>query len=461
MAYLDLAKKFSNDMYATKKDVANELKLASIDNIWINIINYRSFFNTILSLKHITGTAYSICFTPMINDEVSSLERKLSKGMIEYGKLERNNCLNEYKKVAYHNILSTVAKKYGLTIDDTIISMIVAGTTSVLPPEMIILNRYYQCLKSIEDNPSSEIDDSILADFYANLTGQEELSEFYRKNDVNNLYSKTTIDRIYLGIPANLIDKNMEELFNFIKKSKVSLFSKAVAAFYYFYYVKPFELYNEEIAILLFKKILAFNDLGSSVVSVNFENILLKQDELESFIIESQRTCDLTYILNYFVKKSDLMVNNYLDELVDAQKKAIKDEIYTPEDNSFKEEKVENIDNENLNVEGAATTPIESSPITFSTNVAINNIPTGLSEAEASKLETHLIELDPSLSHSQAYFYARHCTINMKYTILQFKKELGCAYETARSSMDHLVYLGYYRKEMLKNKFIYTPVKKN
>ena len=48
----------------------------------------------------------------------------------------------------------------------------------------------------------------------------------------------------------------------------------------------------------------------------------------------------------------------------------------------------------------------------------------------------------------------------MKYTISQYKKCLNCAYETARTSMDGLVYLGFYSKEPLKNKYIYTPVKK-
>ena len=87
-------------------------------------------------------------------------------------------------------------------------------------------------------------------------------------------------------------------------------------------------------------------------------------------------------------------------------------------------------------------------------------MPTGLNEADATKLENHLLELNPNLTHGQAYFYARHCTIGMNYTISQYKKSLGCAYETARTSMDNLVYLGYYRKELLKNKYIYTPVLK-
>ena len=98
--------------------------------------------------------------------------------------------------------------------------------------------------------------------------------------------------------------------------------------------------------------------------------------------------------------------------------------------------------------------------VNFAQNIAISNLPTGLSEEEASKLENHLLELNPYLTRGQAYFYARHCTIGMCYTISQYKKEVGCAYETARCSMDNLVTLGYYVKKQLKNKYIYTPVKK-
>ena len=68
--------------------------------------------------------------------------------------------------------------------------------------------------------------------------------------------------------------------------------------------------------------------------------------------------------------------------------------------------------------------------------------------------------MDPSLKKGEAYFYARHCTMHMNYTIAQYKKALGCAYETARTSMEHLVELHYYEKAQVKNKFVYTPIKK-
>ena len=92
--------------------------------------------------------------------------------------------------------------------------------------------------------------------------------------------------------------------------------------------------------------------------------------------------------------------------------------------------------------------------------LGISELPPELSENDILRLERHLKESDPSLSRAEAYFYARHCTMGKYYTINDFKEVIGCAYETARTSMDHLSNSGYYRKEKFKNKFIYTPTKK-
>ncbi len=91
-------------------------------------------------------------------------------------------------------------------------------------------------------------------------------------------------------------------------------------------------------------------------------------------------------------------------------------------------------------------------------SLAIKYVPRGLDEREAQRLEVHLLELDPSLKKGEAKFYARHCTLGKMYTIQQFKQANRCAYETARTGMEHLVQLGYYRKEQIKNKFVYTPI---
>ena len=71
-----------------------------------------------------------------------------------------------------------------------------------------------------------------------------------------------------------------------------------------------------------------------------------------------------------------------------------------------------------------------------------------------------LLEMDPMLKKSQAHFYVHHCTQGRYYTIQQFVKFEGCVYETGRTSMDDLAKLGYYRRDQIKNKFVYTPINK-
>ena len=84
-----------------------------------------------------------------------------------------------------------------------------------------------------------------------------------------------------------------------------------------------------------------------------------------------------------------------------------------------------------------------------------------LSEKDASLVADHLLELCPTLKRGQAEFYARHCTIGKYYNIQQYKEFNDVAYETARTSMDLLADYGFYRKELFKNKYIYTPVTKS
>ena len=97
-------------------------------------------------------------------------------------------------------------------------------------------------------------------------------------------------------------------------------------------------------------------------------------------------------------------------------------------------------------------------PVVFEQKVSMPTLPTGLDEKDIALIAENLLELYPSLKVNQAKFYASHCTIGKYYSIAQYKKETGVAYETARTSMDNLVNLGFYKKEQIKNKFVYTPV---
>ena len=466
-----LAIKFSNEKYCTKKEVVEAMKTPLVDSIWNSVLEYRSNFSIVLGLKHINNTPYSVCITPNMSDRLCSIDRKLSKLSTSFVKISNPAEKKFYEVRSYVKILKCVAKRYGLKLEDSVIENIVNGNISTLSPDLMILHRYYQCLLDIEKNPLAPINDELLSKYYGLLIGTSELNKFYRTKEVDG--NKTLIGKIYLGVPVNTIESNMQQLYSYLETSHVSMFIRALSAFYFIYYVKPFDEYTEEIATLVMKKVFALNDIGEYSAFIDFEDLVSNKEQLENEIIESQKSFDLTYLVDYVLEKTDPMLQEMENALFEAQNTAIHYEMNQPEENNVLN-KIQSVNYSDANsFKNIPSSPsdvvpehkveqrkVVESSVGYNQSIAISNLPTGLSEEEAIRLENHLMELNPNLSHGQAYFYARHCTLGMNYTISQYKKELGCAYETARSSMDHLVYLGYYRKELLKNKYIYTPVKK-
>lgn len=98
---------------------------------------------------------------------------------------------------------------------------------------------------------------------------------------------------------------------------------------------------------------------------------------------------------------------------------------------------------------------IEEAP-SYSVSLPANQ----LSPAEIKEYAQYLIETNPRLSKKQAVFLANHCTVGRYYTVQDFKKSMKVVYETARTSMEKLATEGYYVKAQVKNKFVYTPRKK-
>lgn len=511
-------KKFSNEIYATKQDVSRALKTPLIDGFWTNILEYREQFFKVIKLKHIDGQSFQVCLTPEISSRINVLERKLSKIMINYSRLEANGTNRYFIYNSFKSELESIAKLYSINPTETDYKNIIGNNSSFVSSDISILKRYLDCLKDLEQNSLQDIDDNTIGNFYSYLMGTDELTSYYRTKNVQNQYSRYQIGKIYLGVPPNVIENAVDQLIVYIENSNDSLFVKAVCTFYFLYYIKPFETYSEEIAMLLFKKVLSYNELGSVVAFINFESILLDKEEIEKQFIESQKNYDLTYLLFYFLKKAEKIVDDTIDSIVNSEKMEIQKDLYQADEPIVKAEDIKEFEpeektpltTEELDVkfgEEPVETPItkeekqvnvepilpeakEEQTVTtidnnlestnssasiepvnnnvndvskdtgISTNIAIQNVPTGLSEEEAQKLETHLMEMNPDLSRGEAFFYARHCTIGMMYTVSQYQKSVMCAYETARSSMNKLVILGYYKKELLKKKFVYTPIKR-
>ena len=491
MAGNDLAMRFTEDKYATKNEVARELKITSVDTFWANILAYRSSFYHYLAIRTIEKKMFLFCGCPAVNASVNNLEMKLIRVNREYGMLSpQSKSTRQLTQSFDRKILNILNQTEQLEVgDDFIDSVLRHEVVSAIPSNMLLVN-YMNALNYIKKAYVNPIDDDFLSALYCKLLGTEELTQFYRSNDDRNPENRVLIDRIYTSAPYNLIDGMMTSLFTFISTSTLSSLLKAVVVYFYINYVKPFPKYSEEIAILMAKAVLAHEAFGETVVDLPFEQLmLLSSEEIARIYVEVQKTADVTYFVNYASRHLSQYFEGFLDEIAKSKVNEMRQDFYQVDEKQEEIEVSEEPEEEEKKVETidlfAASEPVQeqkepeqSAPVVeeapqveqpkkktvkvtyVQEELAVAYIPVALDEKQAVLLEQDLLERDPELKKGEAKFYARHCTKGKKYTIAQYKKSLRCAYETARTSMDHLAELLYYRKEKVKNKYVYIPVEK-
>ena len=451
----DLSIRFSNTIYATKQDVAKALNINAIDDIWNRIISYRSSFNKSLILRNIERTPYSVTLTPSINNKLNIIERKLTKAILKYSKLDEDENKIHLRKEHYIRCLYWLANKYNISVTEEFLYSLIEGNLSTLSPSEIILANYYRILRFIDKHYFDPINHDLMIRIYCLFTGLEKIDNPYRTKNMEDYSSNVTIGSYYNSAPHEKIISMMEEFFDYLQNDDLSPIVKSITAYYFITHIKPFDVYSEEIGLIVMKYILAHSDFEDVATLLDLEVLLSENEEVVNGILnEVRKTNDMTYLVSYLLPTIDQIVTNLVNKLSVVNTMSVRDEYYEkPTSNvRLKEKSLPPVNiNEPLSKDAA-------SQVSFEMNVSLPTVPVGLDEKDAAKIEEHLLEIYPTLKRGQAYFYARHCTIGKYYTISQYKKLLDCAYETARTSMDNLVDLGFYRKEKLNNKFIYTPL---
>ena len=499
MAGNDYAMRFTEDKYATKLEVGRELKVSSVDPFWSNILSYRSNFYHYLSIRTIEKNMLLFCGCPAINSLVNNLEAKLLRVNREIMMLAPNT--KQAKNVDYtfkKEVLNILNEFEQLHVGDDFIDSVMRNeVVSAIPTNMLLVN-YPSALNYIKTAYVNKIDEDFLAELYAKILGTEELVTFYRASEDRNPENRVLIDRVYTSAPVNLIGPMMNSLFTFINSSTLPTSLKAIITFFYINFVKPFASYSEEMAILMAKAVLAHEAYGDAIVALPLEKLLLlPKEEAARIYVEVQKTADVTYFVDYAFKHLSKYCDTFLDDIANAKVSEMRADFYqVDEDKPIQEveipepARVETVDlfadeQEEESVEQPAPQPApapvqevekqeeprevvmpevpkkKTVKVTYvQEELAVAYIPVALDEKQAVLLEQDLLERDPELKKGEAKFYARHCTKGKKYTIAQYKKSLRCAYETARTSMDHLAELLYYRKEKIKNKYVYIPVER-
>lgn len=458
MAGNDLNQKYTIEKYCSKADLVKLFGTGIVEPIWNELNEFRKRLLVDMPIYDASHNRFKLAYFDQTIAKQAQTNDNVSAYVNSYNKLEAGSVAQyTFTRDMLKNSLKAIAEHNGIEASEVIISNILDGR--IVDEQYKILSKYYLCLLELQKSTSEDINEEFLAKYYTVLRGEEELTCFYRVNDAQTLSSRALVDRTYdRGIPSNLIDDIMAELLNYISNSGVSLATRLSATFFMFNFVKPFDIYNMELACLLAKRIIAESNANASCIYVPIESFINDPTFFGEVTKEVTRTHDFTYA---FLKGSDLTIDAFsiaIDRILDvhalsldtevklgSDKKKIQYEFkIKPEEKKTPEKKVET---KKQIIEQA-----ERNVIHFDGE--------NLSEKELKAKAKDLLERDPFLNKHQADFYVHHCTPGKYYSIQEYVKFERVVYETARTSLDLLAKRGYYREQSVKNKYVYTPINK-
>ncbi len=474
MAGSELNVKFTNEKYMTRMEVAKSLGTNLIDQIWREIIVYRRGMAVELPIFDNAHFHFNLTQTPKVINIMGEIIGRVSKCDALFDKL-MNGSIAKYTLT--HDMLKTalkcVAKFNNIDVSEITLQNIIEHQCNDERYQVII--NYFNALERLSKASYEQFGEEFLANYYAILKGQEELTSFYRVNDSNSPSSRFLVGAEFNnGVPAHLIEDMMNSVIAFANDRNHSLLTRLVATIFMFNYIKPFEDFNLEISLIAAKAILSSSGLSLASVYVPLELILNDKDLFGEISREVLKSHDFTYALLKGNDSINAAFDAIIDRIVQVNAKALEATITMGDDaKKFKEEFgiepakdiFEEARPQPIPTPEVATRPAPAPVVAPAVHAApqkpIDNRPTSdLSEKELKAREIDILESDPYIKKGQAHFYVRHCTKGKFYTIQEYKRFEGCVYETARTSMDNLAYRGYYRREQIKNKFVYTPIDK-
>ena len=457
MAINDLNQKYTIERYCTKMEVAKSLGTNLIEPFWKEIAEFRSRLAIGLPIFDTAHNHFSLTYFDQTQAKSSLFGENITKYIADYAKIKRGSIAEfTFTREMLKQSLKHIAKLNKIDASEINLSNIVEDKEE--NEAYINLIRYKNALLDFNKQSFGNVDEEFLANEYAILRGENELTSFYRMSDVVTNNSKALVDRDYdQGVPARMIEEMMASLFEYINNSNISLLCRITAIMFMFNYVKPFEKYNLELGILLSKRIIASSEVSSPAIYLPIEAILSDKDFFDNVSREVKKTHDFTYIFNKGASTliesielaSSRITQLYAHELETESKmgsdpKKIKEEFGIDVSVNEVIKKVETKEEIQKRIE---------KPV-------IEKEQEVVSEKELKAKMNDMLESDPFLKKAQAHFYVHHSTKGRYYTIQQYIKFENCVYETGRTSMDNLAKLGYYRREQIKNKFVYTPIDK-
>lgn len=427
MIHNDEGKKFTDDNYARKDEVRSIYNVDDISSVWSKVLSYRSFFNEESELPNCEGVHYQICLTKKILSLAYDLQRKLRNDKLVLFSCEKE-VQDQFRFFMEKNSLSLTAKKNGINITNSTLDSIASGSVESLSSSLFLIQAYAEAFQKGCNESCFSIES--IHRINNNLLGKDE-------NDSPSLRDKPSQD-LYNTLedyPTEKISNAFSSLRAFLNQDSIPLLLKPLGRIYFFFSVRPYSYFNEETAALAAKAFLSTSGLGLTGYALDFESVAFSKD------FQRRKTCEGTLDLTYFL----LPALNYRAHIQDTNHELR---------NKLISSVSSNVDEKESNVSNSADIPVDS----LSNSQALPFFPKGKNAIEIEETARNLRQVYPYLKKKQAHFYAGHCTIGLHYTIEQFKRCEDTVYETARTSMEGLAQRGFYKKELIGKKFVYTPI---
>ncbi|MDD3422703.1 MAG: Fic family protein, partial [Bacilli bacterium] len=285
-------KMYTDIEYLSKKEVAEQLGNNMADNIWRQVTDYREKYRFSLDIKRFNHIPFSIVLTPYIMGISNEAERQMVKFSAQFEKYKNRQAISETKSLDQfkHEVIKedlfvmSMQKDYKIGEKDIEILM----DDNNLQLKNTPLYGFYNAHRYLVDHPNLPIDKNLFKDLLSKLLGSDltDPSQIYRTQ--NNIAESAD----YLAIP-----ELMNQFFDYYNAGfSLSPFIVASILFIDLMYIQPFQNFNEEIATLLFMKVLQQAGYGASSYYLSIgEFILQKHGEFITQFEEIKHSGDMTY----------------------------------------------------------------------------------------------------------------------------------------------------------------------
>ena len=393
---------FTDGQYLSKEELQAHFNLEDVESLWSGIQEYRSIFREDLPARSTSGLPYYVVLTRDMIARLARDEGRLYRALVSSIRLHPA-VVSRLRFTSLCSHLEIISNYYELGIARPKIEALVDG------------------------KPSEDLKTGLLFNF-----AKEVACLWEEQASVNPEFS----DRIN----ANLLSEDLERvqaqpsriqpLFRILEsEEQLPLLLRFLLIFFWFSSAQPYEFYCELTSAFLAEAYLADKGFEFLPFCLNLSPLYLNRNQE---LIKSTNLAIKTRDVTYFLRTALPLFEESLEQL--------------------------EVDLERANRENAAFISPNRRPVPVLGRAGRAVRQAKPEEPVTDDRATRLLQSYPILRPFQVEFYLNHCRIGEFYTLRQFQEEERVVYETARTSMELLANLGFYRKSKSGKKFTFTPI---